>query len=98
MGGRGGFRGGHRRRGGRGGGWVDLRVGMRFARRRAIILPLLAIAASLAVFGTPAVTLAPLFARRLLHVGPQGLGGMLSAVGQGARGPRRLLRPRAYLP
>jgi MFS family permease len=63
---------------------VDLRIGMRFARRRAIILPLLAIAASLAVFGTPAVTLAPLFARKLLHVGPPGLGGMLSAVGMGA--------------
>ena len=74
----------HRRRAGSRGAWVDLRVGMRFARRRAIILPLLAIAASLAVFGTPAVTLAPLFARRLLHVGPQGLGGMLSAVGLGA--------------
>lgn len=74
----------HRRRAGSRGAWVDLRIGMRFARRRAIILPLLAVAASLAVFGTPAVTLAPLFARRLLHVGPQGLGGMLSAVGLGA--------------
>ena len=39
---------------------------------------------ALAVFGTPAVTLAPLYARRLLDVGPQGLGGMLSAVGVGA--------------
>src|SRR6266542_2767441 len=74
----------HRRRAGSRGAWVDLRIGMRFARRRAIILPLLAVAASLSVFGTPAVTLAPLFARRLLHVGPQGLGGMLSAVGLGA--------------
>jgi MFS family permease len=57
---------------------------VRFARRRPLIIPLLAIAASLAVFGTPAVTLAPLFARKLLHVGPEGLGGMLSAVGLGA--------------
>ena len=73
-----------RRRAGGRGAWVDLRIGMRFARRRAIILPLLAIAASLAVFGTPAVTLAPLFARKLLNVGPRGLGGMLSAVGLGA--------------
>ena len=45
---------------------------------------LLAISAAIAVFGTPAVTLAPLFARRLLGVGPEGLGGMLSAVGIGA--------------
>jgi len=57
---------------------------VRFARRRPLIVTLLAIAASLAVFGTPAVTLAPLFARKLLHVGPEGLGGMLSAVGLGA--------------
>jgi MFS family permease len=73
-----------RRRGAKRGAWVDLRIGLRFARRQPLILPLLAIAASLAIFGTPAVTLAPLFARRLLHVGPPGLGGMLSAVGLGA--------------
>jgi MFS family permease len=66
------------------GAWIDLRIGLRFARRRPLIVSLLAIAGALAVFGTPAVTLAPLFARRLLHVGPQGLGGMLSAVGLGA--------------
>ena len=67
-----------RRRGAKRGAWVDLRIGLRFARRQPLILPLLAIAASLAIFGTPAVTLAPLFARRLLHGGPRGLGGMLS--------------------
>ncbi len=66
------------------GAWVDLRVGLRFARRDALLPQLLAITASLAVFGTPAVTLAPLFAAKLLHVGPEGLGGMLSAVGLGA--------------
>ena len=73
------------------GAWIDLRIGVRFARRREIIFPLLAIAAALAVFGTPAVTLAPLFARKLLHVGPQGLGGMLSAVGLGAAASALLL-------
>jgi MFS family permease len=76
------------------GAWVDLRIGVRFARRRRIILPLLAIAAALAVFGTPAVTLAPLFARTLLHVGPEGLGGMLSAVGLGAASSALLLASR----
>jgi MFS family permease len=74
--------------------WVDLRIGIRFARRGPLILPLLAIAAALAVFGTPAVTLAPLFARRLLHVGPEGLGGMLSAVGLGAAATALLLASR----
>jgi MFS family permease len=64
--------------------WIDLRIGLRFARRHAVIPSLLAIAAAVAVFGTPAVTLAPLFARKLLNVGPDGLGGMLSAVGLGA--------------
>jgi predicted MFS family arabinose efflux permease len=67
---------------------------MRFARRRPLILPLLAIAAALAAFGTPAVTLAPLFARKLLHVGPEGLGGMLSAVGLGAAASALLLASR----
>ena len=80
-----------RRRGASRGAWVDVRIGMRFARRHPLILPLLAIAASLAIFGTPAVTLAPLFARRLLHVGPPGLGGMLSAVGLGAAGSALVL-------
>jgi MFS family permease len=76
------------------GAWIDLKIGVRFARRREIIFPLLAIAAALAVFGTPAVTLAPLFARKLLHVGPQGLGGMLSAVGLGAAASALLLASR----
>ncbi|HEV8610358.1 MAG TPA: MFS transporter [Thermoanaerobaculia bacterium] len=82
------------RRGPSHGAWIDLRVGIRFARRRPLIVPLLAIAAALAVFGTPAVTLAPLFARRLLHVGPEGLGGMLSAVGLGAAASALLIASR----
>ena len=72
------------RRGRRRGAWVDLRIGLRFARRDKIMPSLLAISGAIAIFGTPVVTLAPLFARRLLHVGPEGLGGMLSAVGLGA--------------
>jgi MFS family permease len=66
------------------GAWADLLIGLRFAGRDRVLPPLLAICAGLAVFGTPAVTLAPLYARRLLNVGPRGLGGMLSAVGLGA--------------
>lgn len=64
--------------------WIDLRSGLRYAGRHPLIPQLLAIAAAIAVFGTPAVTMAPLFARRLLGVGPEGLGGMLTAVGLGA--------------
>jgi MFS family permease len=66
------------------GAWADLLVGLRFARRDQLLPPLLAICMGLAIFGTPAVTLAPLYARKLLDVGPAGLGGMLSAVGVGA--------------
>ncbi|HEY6146146.1 MAG TPA: MFS transporter [Thermoanaerobaculia bacterium] len=66
------------------GAWADLLIGLRFARQDRLLPPLLAICMGLAVFGTPAVTLAPLYARRLLDVGPKGLGGMLSAVGVGA--------------
>ena len=64
--------------------WIDLRAGLRFARRHPLIPQLLVLIASLAIFGTPAVTMAPLFAKNLLGVGPEGLGGMLSAVGLGA--------------
>lgn len=66
------------------GAWVDVWAGLRFAQRDPLIPPLLTISASVAIFGTPAVTLAPLFAKKLLRVGPEGLGGMLSAVGLGA--------------
>jgi MFS family permease len=66
------------------GAWVDLLAGLRFARRDPVLPPLLAISGSIAIFGVPAVTLAPVFARRMLHVGPEGLGGMLAAVGVGA--------------
>ena len=66
------------------GAWVDLRGGLRFAGRDPAIPSLLALSGSIAIFGTPAVTLAPLFARKLLGVGPAGLGGMLGAVGFGA--------------
>lgn len=66
------------------GAWIELRSGVRYARRHPLIPQLLAIAAAIAIFGTPVVTMAPLFARRLLGVGPEGLGGMLTAVGVGA--------------
>jgi MFS family permease len=66
------------------GAWVELRAGLRFAQRDALLPSLLVMCAALAIFGTPAVSLAPVFARDLLGVGPEGLGGMLSAVGIGA--------------
>jgi predicted MFS family arabinose efflux permease len=66
------------------GAWVELRAGLRFAQRDALLPSLLVMCAALAIFGTPAVTLAPVLARELLGVGPEGLGGMLSAVGVGA--------------
>ena len=55
---------------------------------------MLILIASLAIFGTPAVTMAPLFAKNLLGVGPEGLGGMLSAVGLGAVAAAMLMASR----
>lgn len=66
--------------------WIELRIGLRFAWRDEVLPSLLVLCAALAVFATPAVTLAPLYARRLFDAGPRGLGAMLSAVGVGAVG------------
>jgi MFS family permease len=74
----------HKRRAHGHGAWIEARLGLRFARKSRLVPQLLVISAALAVFGTPAVTLAPLFAKKLLHVGPEKLGGMLAAVGLGA--------------
>ena len=64
--------------------WLETRLGLRFARKSPLVPQLLVVSGALAVFGTPAVTLAPLFAKKLLGVGPEKLGGMLAAVGLGA--------------
>jgi MFS family permease len=63
---------------------TEMFLGLRYARRDALIAPLLLLSAAVAVFGAPAVTLAPMYARRLFSTGAEGLGGMLSAVGAGA--------------
>jgi MFS family permease len=63
---------------------AEMILGLRYARRDALIAPLLLLMASVAVFGAPAVTLAPMYARRLFSTGAEGLGGMLSSVGAGA--------------
>lgn len=80
------------------GAWLELRAGLRFARRDPLLPSLMAVCAALAVFGTPAVTLAPVFARDLLRVGPEGLGGMLSAVGVGAVATALVLASRGDFP
>ncbi len=65
------------------GAWVDLRIGLRFARRDPVASPAPPLHGARAGFGTPAVTLAPLYARAPPSRAA-GLGGMLSAVGLGA--------------
>lgn len=64
--------------------FAEMILGLRYARRDAWIAPLLLLAAAVAVFGAPAVTLAPMYARRLFSTGAEGLGAMLSSVGAGA--------------
>ena len=61
-----------RARGAPRGAWVDLRIGLRYAGRDPLIPRLIGIVAALAIFGTPPVTLAPLFAAKLLGVGTGG--------------------------
>jgi MFS family permease len=80
------------------GAWIELRAGLRFARRDPLLPSLLAICAAVAIFGTPAVTLAPVFARDHIGVGPEGLGGMLSAVGIGAVATALALAAQGDLP
>jgi MFS family permease len=80
------------------GAWVEVRLGLRFARKSRLLPQLLVLSAALAVFGTPAVTLAPLFAKKLLGVGPEKLGGMLAAVGLGAVATALALASRGDFP
>lgn len=57
--------------------------GLRYARRSAILPLVLGTEAALSVFGHN-TALITIFARDVLHVGPEGLGLLLSAVGGGA--------------
>jgi MFS family permease len=61
--------------------------GVRYALGRAEPRALLLLAAALSIFGLgPVLTMLPVYARDVLHLGPGGYGGLMAAVGVGAGG------------
>ncbi|MDO8671490.1 MAG: MFS transporter [Dehalococcoidia bacterium] len=64
--------------------WRNMRDGLGYIRSEPTILSLLALAAIPSIFGMPYIALMPAFASSVLHVGPHGLGLLMSAAGLGA--------------
>ncbi len=64
-------------------GFGALCEGMRFLRAHPVILALLMLDFCATFFGAPRVLL-PIYARDIMHIGPQGLGLLLAAGGMGA--------------
>ncbi len=64
--------------------WRSAKEGLSFVYRHEVIGTLVLIAAVPALFAFSYQTLMPVFAQNVLHVGPQGLGILLSATGAGA--------------
>jgi len=62
----------------------DIRDGFSYARRDKRIMALITLVAISSIFIMPYAMLMPVFARDILHVGPRGLGILLSAAGIGA--------------
>jgi MFS family permease len=61
-----------------------LRAGLRYARRHAVIGPLIVVAFVMSLFGFPYIILMAALARDVLHLDPSGLGFMMGSVGFGA--------------
>jgi len=64
--------------------WRDLIAGFRYVRRRPRVFSLLSISAVISLFGTPYLTLIPIFARDIFLLGETGLALMMGAAGAGA--------------
>jgi len=62
----------------------NIQDGFRYARRDKRIMALITLVAISSIFIMPYAMLMPVFARDILHVGPRGLGILLSAAGIGA--------------
>jgi MFS family permease len=68
----------------RGAFWQDLLAGFRYVRRRPRVFSLLSISAVTSLFGAPYITLIPIFARNIFHLGPSGFAWMMGVAGAGA--------------
>jgi MFS family permease len=74
--------------------WQDLIDGFRYVRNRPRVSSLLSISAVSSLFGAPYLTLIPIFARDIFHLGASGLALMMGVAGAGAFAGALLL---AYL-
>ena len=74
--------------------WQDLMDGFRYVRNRPRVSSLLLISAVSSFFGAPYLTLIPIFARDIFHLGAIGLAWMMGVAGAGAFAGALLL---AYL-
>ena len=64
--------------------WQDLIDGLRYVRNRPRVSSLLSISAITSLFGAPYITLIPVFARDIFHLGATGLAWMMGVAGAGA--------------
>ncbi len=62
----------------------DVAEGLRYVRSQALLVMLLVLAFVPVLFGQSVQSLLPVFAKVELHLGPAGLGAMMSALGAGA--------------
>jgi MFS family permease len=69
-----------------GGVWARLVEGVRYVARDRLVGGVMILIACFSLFGLPYTVLMPVFARDILHAGPQGLGGLYAAAGVGALG------------
>jgi MFS family permease len=64
--------------------WQDLIAGFRYVRNRPRVFSLLSISAVNSLFGASYITMIPIFARDIFHLGASGLAWMMGMAGAGA--------------
>jgi MFS family permease len=64
--------------------WRDLLDGFRYVRKRPRVFWLLSLSAVSSLFGAPYITMIPIFARDIFHLGASGLAWMMGVAGAGA--------------
>lgn len=64
--------------------WQDLIAGVQYVRKRPRVFSLLTLSGVTSFFGAPYLTLIPIFARDIFHLGPGGLAWMMGVAGGGA--------------
>lgn len=77
--------------------WETIREGFHYVGRTIPIRAIVQLIAIVSFAGMPYLVLMPIFADRILHAGPQGLGLLMGATGVGALGGALLLASRTGL-